>query len=117
MTITQCEIQLETNIGGGLMLPHPNGIVLHPGVEIGPNCVIMNQVTIGMGKAEDAIPKIGGHVYIAAGAKIVGKIFIGDHSLIGLGTVLMKDVPAGGIAFGAPARIRVDESRIPTNEG
>lgn len=111
-TVTQCEIQLTTEIGGGLLLPHPNGIVIHPDSVIGPNCMIMNQVTIGQGKGEKDIPIIGGQVYIAPGAKIVGKISIGDFSMIGLNTVLTKDVPRGGVAIGVPAKIHVDLTRI-----
>jgi serine O-acetyltransferase len=71
----------------------------------------MNQVTLGMGKKAGDLPQIGGWVYIAAGARIVGDIKIGDNAVIGLNSVLMKDVPDCGIAMGVPARIHVDLSR------
>ncbi len=45
--VTQAEIDLKCEIGGGLLIPHPNGIVIHPNVKIGPNCLIFQQVTIG----------------------------------------------------------------------
>lgn len=109
--VTQCEIQLETEIGGGLMLVHPSGIVIHPKAVIGPNCLIMNQVTIGQGKG--GVPRIGGHVDIAAGARLVGAISVGDHAQIGLNAVVLKDVPAGGVAVGVPARVlRIDAERL-----
>lgn len=114
--ITQCELPLRTQIGGGLLLPHPNGIVVHPDVRIGPNCLIMNQVTLGMGKKAGDLPQIGGWVYIAAGARIVGDIKIGDDAIIGLNCVLMKDVPDCGIAMGVPARIHLDPTRIRNSE-
>lgn len=38
--VTQSEIQLNCHIEGGLMLPHPTGIVIHPAARIGPNCLI-----------------------------------------------------------------------------
>ncbi len=106
--VTQCEIQLDTRIGGGLLINHPNGIVIHPDAIIGPNCLIFNQVTIGMGRSADdgrTTPIIGGHVDIAAGARIVGGVTIGDHVLIGLNSVVLKDAPKGGVAVGVPARV------------
>ena len=97
--VTGAEIPLNCNIGGGLLLPHPNGIVIHPEVKIGPNCLIFQQVTIGSRKG-GALPVIGGHVDIGAGAKILGKVHIGDHACIGANAVVLKDVPAGKSAFG-----------------
>lgn len=45
--VTAADIPLNCQIEGGLLMPHPNGIVIHPGVKIGPNCLIFQQVTIG----------------------------------------------------------------------
>lgn len=107
--VTHCEIQLDTEIGGGLLLPHPNGIVIHPDVRIGPNCMIMNQVTLGIGR-HGGVPVLGGHVDVAAGARIVGAVAIGDHAVIGLNAVVLDDVPRAGVAVGVPARvIRIEE--------
>ena len=44
--VTGAEIPLNCTIGGGLLIPHPNGIVIHPDSTIGPNCLIFQQVTI-----------------------------------------------------------------------
>lgn len=103
--ITQCEIHLTTDIGGGLMLPHPNGIVIHPGTKIGPNCMVFQQVTFGALSGETSVPVIGGHVDIGAGAKVLGGIAIGDHAVIGANAVVLQDVPPGAVAVGVPARI------------
>jgi len=46
--VTGADIPLNCQIKGGLLMPHPNGIVIHPEVKIGPNCLIFQQVTIGM---------------------------------------------------------------------
>jgi serine O-acetyltransferase len=79
--MTGADIPLGTRIGGGLQLPHPNGIVIHPDATIGPNCLIFQQVTLGGG--ENGAPRVGGHVDIGAGAKILGGVSLGDHSKIG----------------------------------
>lgn len=101
--VTGADIPLGSCIGGGLLIPHPNGIVIHPGASIGPNCLIFQQVTVGTGKG--GVPKIGGHVDIGAGARILGGVTIGDHARIGANAVVLTDVPAGAVAVGIPARI------------
>lgn len=102
-TITGSEIDLTCDIQGGLLIPHPNGIVIHPQARIGPNCLIFQQVTIGAG-SKPGIPKIGGHVDIGAGAKILGGVTIGDHAVIGANAVVMHDVSDGQTVVGIPAR-------------
>jgi serine O-acetyltransferase len=103
--VTGAEIDLNAQIGGGLLLPHPNGIVLHPQAIIGHNCLIFQQVTIGAGRS--GIPVIGGHVDIGAGARILGGVTIGDHAVIGANAVVVKDVPRYGLAVGVPAVVSV----------
>jgi serine O-acetyltransferase len=100
------DIPINTDkIGGGLLLPHPNGVVIHPDVQIGPNCLIFQQVTIGTG-SRPGVPRIGGHVDIGAGAKILGGVVIGDHARIGANAVVTSDVPAGAVATGIPAVVK-----------
>lgn len=102
--VTGADIQVNTIIAGGLVMPHPNGIVIHPAVKIGPNCLIFQQVTIGT-DGTNLVPVIGGHVDIGAGAKILGSVTIGNHVLIGANAVVTCDVPDGCTAVGNPATI------------
>jgi serine O-acetyltransferase len=101
--ITQAEIDLNCEIGGGLLIPHPNGIVIHPNVKIGPNCLIFQQVTIGSRNA-DGVPVIGGHVDIGAGAKVLGSVTLHDHCVVGANAVVTSSVPLGTTVVGIPAR-------------
>jgi serine O-acetyltransferase len=101
--ITGADIPLNARLGGGLLMPHPNGIVFHPKARIGPNCLIFQQVTLGSNGC--GVPTIGGHVDIGAGAKIIGPVTVGDHARIGANAVVVHDVPAGATAVGNPARI------------
>ena len=96
-------IPLRTRIGGGLHMPHTNGIVINVGARIGCNCEIFQQVTIGEGKG--GCPIIGDHVSIGPGAKILGGVTIGDGARIGANAVVVHDVPAGGRALARPAEI------------
>lgn len=97
-TITQCEIHLNCQIEGGLRLTHPTGIIIHPDAQIGPNCMIFQQVTLA-----GAVTLLG-HVDIGAGAKILGPLVIGEHALIGANAVVTGDVESGATMVGIPAR-------------
>lgn len=82
-------------------LPHPFGIVVSAGAELGDDVVIGHQVTIGNRNGVLAAPKIGSRVYIGAGAKILGPVTIGDDAMVGANAVVTKNVPAGGKVVGA----------------
>lgn len=99
------DIPVNARLGGGLLLTHPVGIVIHPDAVIGPNCLIFQNVTIGMGGPVPGVPRLGGHVDVGAGAVILGGVTIGDHARIGANAVVLCDVPAGATAVGVPARI------------
>jgi serine O-acetyltransferase len=91
--VTGAEIGLTVQIGGGLLLPHPNGIVIHPNAKIGINCLIHQQVTIGTKHdGDDGVPVIEGHVNIYSGAKILGPIRVHANAVIGANTVVLADV-------------------------
>ncbi len=87
------------------MMPHPNGIVVHPDAELGPNCLLFQQVTIGVGGRVPGVPRLEGAVDVGAGAKILGGIVVGAHAKIGANSVVLGDVPSGATAVGAPARV------------
>ena len=73
-------------------LPHGiRGIFISHNAKIGDNCTIFQHVTIGEGK--DGAPIIGDNCYIGAGAKIIGKIKIGNNVKIGAGCVVAIDIP------------------------
>lgn len=103
--VTGADIPLKCAIEGGLLLPHPNGIVIHPDARIGPNCLLFQQVTLGTGGPIPGAPVLGGHVDVGAGARILGGVTIGAHAVIGANAVVLCDVPAGATAVGIPARI------------
>jgi serine O-acetyltransferase len=101
--VTGADIPLNCQIGGGLLLPHPNGVVIHPGSTIGPNCLIFQQVTLG--DRNGGVPQLGGHVDIGVGAKIIGQITLSNHSAVGANAVVLLDVPENHIAIGVPAKV------------
>lgn len=101
--VTSADIPLDTAIGGGLLIPHPAGIVIHPDARIGPNCLIMQGVTIGQNRGA-GVPVLGGHVDVGPGAAILGGIMVGAHAIVGANAVVLDDVDDGAVVVGAPAR-------------
>lgn len=94
---------------------HAIGCVVHEKAIIGTDCHIFQNVTIGSrwpnGVCEGEAPQIGNHVFIGAGAVLLGNIKIGDNSIIGANAVVTMDVPECSIAVGIPAVIREKKSR------
>jgi len=102
--VAGADIPLNCCLGGGLLLPHPNGVVIHPAAQVGPNCLIFQQVTLGT-RGRPGAPVIGAHVDIGAGAKVLGPVRIGAHAVVGANAVVLDDVPAHWVAVGNPARV------------
>lgn len=103
------EVSPKVQIGGGLFLPHTVGTVI--GAErIGENVTVMQGVTLGAKEPDIQFsaasrPIIGSHVVIGAGAKIIGRVIVGDYAKIGANAVVLHDVPPYAVAVGVPARI------------
>jgi serine O-acetyltransferase len=100
------------SIGPGLVIMHGLSTVIEA-EKIGKNCLVFQETVIGYKNESEAElsndrPIIGDYVHISTGAKVLGKITIGDHSVIAANTVVTKDMPPNSLAVGVPARILKD---------
>jgi serine O-acetyltransferase len=107
-------IGVSAKIGHRLIIEHSGGIVIHGNTEIGDDCIIRQGVTLGNQRMDDPLgaPVLGNRVNVGAGAKILGRIRIGDDVDIGANAVVLCDVPDASIAVGIPARI-IPKSKTP----
>jgi len=108
--LTGADISWHAKIGKGLVLSHPNGVVIGPYCRIGDDCIIQQGVTLGgtgiPGQGESSSPTIGDRVLFGAGCKVLGSISVNDDCTLGANAVVITDVPASSIAVGVPARPR-----------
>jgi serine O-acetyltransferase len=103
------EIAMRSEIGPGLCFPHTFGIVLGAH-NIGCNALIYHEVTVGAKEMDfgfnlETRPVIGDNVVIGAGAKVLGRIRIGNNSVICANSVVLRSFPDNVIVGGVPAQI------------
>jgi serine O-acetyltransferase len=104
--LTGIDLPCETKIGRRFKIEHFGGIIISGDAAFGDDIIIRNGVTVGLKNAgRRGSPTIGNRVDIGAGAKILGRISVGDDVTIGANSVVIRDVPANSIAVGIPARI------------
>jgi serine O-acetyltransferase len=98
------ELPRSATIGPGFYIGHFGGITIAPDVVIGRNCNISQDLTIGLsGQGERAgVPTIGDNVYLAPGARVFGKISIGNNVKIGANAVIYRDIPDNAIVVLEP---------------
>ena len=100
-------IHEQTRIGPGLFIGHFGGIVVHADIIIGKNCNLSHDVTLGesIRGERKGCPAIGDNVYIGPGAKIFGRIKVGDDVAVGANCVVTKSVPDRAVVVGIPASV------------
>lgn len=101
---TGIEIHPGAKIGKRLFIDHGMGIVIGETAEVGNDCTIYHQVTLGgTGKDKDKRhPTIGNNVMVGAGTKVLGPIIIGNNVKIGAGSVVLKDIEDNVTVVGTP---------------
>lgn len=106
------DIHPAARIGCGIMLDHATSFVVGETAIIEDNVSILHEVTLGgTGKETgDRHPIVRSGVLLGAGAKILGRVEIGEGAKVGAGSVVLSDVPAHKTVAGVPAVV-IGESR------
>jgi serine O-acetyltransferase len=98
-----CIIGRGAEFGPAFVLIHSTGVVINGQVRGGSHVYLEHQVTIGAERRQS--PVLGDHVFVGAGAKIIGSVTIGSHARIGANAVVLDDIPSNATAVGIPAKV------------
>lgn len=84
-----------------------DGVVIEDDVFLGPSCVFTNvKIPVATHKQPYIQTTVRQGAMIGANATIICGVEIGQGAVVGAGAVVTKDVPAGAVVYGNPARIQ-----------
>lgn len=97
---TAAEIEYNAEIGPGLFIAHPAGVVIGRGSKIGKNVNVYQRVTLGThNMISIKFPVLEDYVTVFSGATILGDVTIGAGAVIGANSVVTKDVPKDSLVI------------------
>lgn len=111
--LTGVDIHPAAVIGRRFFIEHGAGVVIGETTEIGEDCLLYQQVTLGATGSQKGKrhPTLKNGVIVGAGAKVIGNLTLGNHSKVGAGSVVISDVPDYATVVGVPGRVIVQKVR------
>ena len=100
------DIHPAARIGRGILIDHATSVIIGETAVVEDNVSMLHEVTLGgTGKTTgDRHPKVRKGVLIAAGAKILGNVEVGEGAKVGASAVVLEDVAPYTTVVGVPAR-------------
>jgi len=115
LSVIEHHVEIGNNVRIHSQAFIPEFSVLEDDTWIGPNVVLTNAKYPLSRDVKESLqgPRIKRGAKIGANATILPGVVIGENALVGAGAVVVKDVPAGVVVAGNPARIIRQISDLP----
>jgi len=114
------DLSYTVRLGRRVRFWHHGGMVIGARA-IGDDVHIRHNTTMGVLSRQDLTgkPIVGNRVDVGVGACILGPVTVGDDSVIGANSVVIRDLPPRSVVMGVPARqavLRVEPSPPPSSK-
>jgi serine O-acetyltransferase len=96
-----------TEVGPGLFINRFGGIYVNGDVVIGSNVNIGMMTLLGQANRGERTgsPTVGNRVFVGVGSSVIGRVHLGDGSVVGVNSVVTRDVPENAVVGGTPAKV------------
>jgi acetyltransferase-like isoleucine patch superfamily enzyme len=115
LSVIEHHVEIADNVRIHTQVFIPEYSVLEEGCWIGPNVVFTNaKYPVSPGVKDSLVgPIIRKGAIIGANVTLLPGVTVGERALIGAGSVVVRDVPAGAVVVGNPARVTRQISELP----
>jgi LmbE family N-acetylglucosaminyl deacetylase/serine acetyltransferase len=111
MLVTGADISPISNLGPGLLLVHPAGVIMHG--SAGKRLTVFGRTGMGGGRsntdigAGPGLPLIGDDVRLEYGSCILGPLKVGNRVVVGANAIVHRHLADGETIHAAPTRASV----------
>lgn len=115
LTLTGADIGFAAEIGPGLLLGHPVGVVIAHKTVIGRNVTMLQGVLFGvqdwLPDTMNRLPEVGDNCVFCTRCMVLGKVIIGHCCVIGANTIITRDIESNAFAFGSPVVVQANSGK------
>lgn len=97
-----CQVLAHASVCAAAVLGE--SVIVNTGASVDHDCRIGDGVHVGPGAVVAGEVRIDAGAFVGAGAVVLPRLHLGAGAIVGAGAVVTRDVPAGTVVAGNPAR-------------
>jgi UDP-N-acetylbacillosamine N-acetyltransferase len=82
-----------------------NQVIINTAATVDHECIIEDGVHVCPGAHLAGCVRVGRGAWIGLGTNVKDDVQVGAHSIVGAGSLVLKDIPEGVVAYGVPAKV------------